>query len=154
MKSKLLLLISIIVCCGLSNSIKAQCTDDRAGKVGQFWIEKIVKECTSTPNLLKTTVTKCEYVKDMKEGIPGWKIWVKADWQGKYTTLKYNISLYIEELQKSGNSTGITTIYYTGYSNSLTFKCIDLANTRPVKISDGTMQHTPFKEFLYLAEVE
>jgi hypothetical protein len=143
-----------IISIGFGGAGFSQCNNDHADKTGQYWIEKIVKDCTSNPNMLKTTVTKCEFSKDISDGIPCWKIWVKADWIGKYTTLKYNISIYIEEFQKNGTSSERTIIYYTNYSNTLTYRCIDLSNTKPLKISDGTIQHTPYKEYPYNAVVK
>jgi len=145
------IIAAILVVFSTTTYCYSQCKDSRAEKVGQHWIEYVVKECTSTPNLLKTRVTKCEYSRKLKDNTPGWRIWVTAEWQGRYTTMKYNLSLYIEELHPPNSESGTTTIYYTGYSNTLTFRCVDLSATKPLTLEDGSVHHTPFREFSYLA---
>ena len=145
MKKNMFLLILTVVL--FSSSLFAQCEDDKAGKLGQYWSKEIANLCAKSANKLKITVTKCLYEKTLKDGTGGWKIWTSVEWQGKYTTLDYAIKIYIEDVEPSGKQPGSVQIYFLDYSNTLTYTCIDLKKTRSLSLVAGTVQYYPFLEF-------
>ncbi len=121
-----------------------QCADPKIEDFAQLVAKKVVNDCTGTPNKLKIIVTKCNYDKNLVDSKKGWKIWVTISWSGKYTTLDYGIKLYIEKVDQ-----GSIGVYYLEYSSSLVHRCIDLSNTKPLKIKDSAVEYFPFKEFQY-----
>lgn len=144
MKTNILIILMSVIFCG---HVYSQCQDEKAEKLGQYWSREMVIACTSAPNQLKIKVTKCLYDKNLKDGLGGWKIWTSVDWQGKYTTLDYNIQLYIEDIEPNNKQSGSTVIFFIDYSKTLVHTCIDLKNTKPLTLVAGTVQYFPVKEF-------
>ena len=127
----------------------SQCESERAETIGQYWSREIAVSCTSSPTKLKTTVTKCSHVKHLKDGAGGWKIWTLVEWQGKYTSYHYSLKLYIEDVEPNDNQSGGTTNFFLTHAKTLEYKCIDLKNTRPIDLVNGSLQYYPVKEFGY-----
>lgn len=135
MKKVIIFVIGIFI----SLATYSQCNDQKNEKIGQYWTKEVVTGCTSTPNKLKINVTKCLTSKSVIQ------VWTKSSWEGKYSTMDYTVELLIED-----NGTTVT-VYFLDYTDnwykSLVHTCIDLQNTKPLKISENQTQYFPYKEF-------
>jgi len=125
----------------------AQCNDSKSGELGLFWTKEVVTSCTEKPNKLKVKVTDCS----LKNG--KYVIWTKADWEGAYSTMSYSLKLLIEIVESNDKTKGSVTVYFLDYTDnwykSLIHSCIDLQQTKPLKLAEGETEYVPYKEFEY-----
>ena len=135
MKKVIIFIVGIFI----SLMTYSQCNDQKSEKTGQYWTREIVTGCTSTPNKLKISVNKCLNSKGVIQ------VWTKSSWEGKYSTMDYTLDLYIED---NGTKVNIYFLDYTdNWYKSLVHTCIDLQNTKPLKITENQTQYFPYKEF-------
>jgi len=67
--------------------------------------------------------------------------------------MSYELQLLIEIIEPSDKNKGIVIVYFIDYTDSwyksLVHSCIDLQQTKPLKLTEGETQFFPYKEFDY-----